>query len=674
MLSAGGEFVSKHVPRWRYIATIWSEELAKPIPPPPPPKLFVKKNPDIPTLSDYSVEPKPEFWDSFPSRKLPKSPYTPANAKRFRDYAARRPIKEATRIRKVADNLEHGADTCVRGVGLLRNVSTNAPSSFAAGVRTTDAIASMVQLGFISGPFDSDPFKSTGGSKISGLMAVEKPDGSIRPVLNLSAPKGSSFNDGVDENLLFKARMCSAKMFCSVLWSAGARSTLIKKDQKNAYKYVPTQMNQLYLQAFSWLGKFFVETSQIFGAVSAVGNFDEFHHSLLQDIVLPQCQIPRHLVSRTIDDIPACEPESDSPSWLEEFNNKYENTCAGLGITLAPDSKEPDKAFTFVQIGTVYGVLFNTKEMTWKFPLEKHLRLLHDVLDLAEKSVATRKEVEKLNGKLQNFGILIPLTRFYKSEILLLLRTSKDDNQMLPITPTLKTHLSMWASIIRLSVRGLPIPKFIDHPPPSALQYYSDAAGGSNIGKDQGVASIRREKDQIPLHLAILRWSKAINEGRKACDGKSLANKTTSLELLGAVLPLVTDTANVLGKSIVVHVDNIACHYVWKAGYSNQDPLATTIVKMISHLTAAMAVTLFIEHVPRCSTPEAIIVDTLSKGDLSPLVYLTKHAGFQVLPRIPQALLNWINNPIPDEDLGPRILKELARRKPFIPLLGYTAY
>ena len=561
-------------------------------------------------------------------------------------------------------------------IKLTFKVSSNAPSSFAAGVRTTDAIASMIKLGFISGPFDSDPFQDIGGSKISGLMAVEKPDGSIRPVLNLSAPKGTSFNDGVCEELLFKARMCSAKMFCSVLWSAGARSTLIKKDQKNAYKYVPTRMDQLYLQTFCWLGKHFVETSQIFGAISAVGNFDEFHHSLLQDIVLPQCQIPRHLVTRTIDDIPACEPEPQygSPSWLAELNNTYENTCAELGITLAPDSKEPDKAFTFVQFGTVYGVLFNTDNMTWKFPVDKHLRLVHNVLDLAKKSVVSRKELERLNGKLQNFGILIPLSRFYKSEMLNLLRTSKDDKQMLPVTPTLKAHLSIWASIIRLSTRGLPIPKFIEHPPPSALQYYSDAAGGSTVGKDQGVASIRRKKDDIPLHLAILRWSKAINEGRKACDGKSLGNKTTSLELLGAVLPLVTDIENILGKSVVVHVDNMACHYVWKAGYSNQDPIATTIANMISHLTAAMAVTLFIEHVPRCSTPEALIVDTLSKGDLSPLVYLTKHAGFQVLPRIPQALLNWIKDPIVDDNLGPRILKEIAEKNPSIPLLGYTVF
>ena len=258
--------------------------------------------------------------------------------------------------------------------------------------------------------------------------------------------------------------------------------------------------------------------------------------------------------------------------------------------------------------------------------------------------------------------------------MLFLLRSSKDKRQMLPITPTLKAHLSIWASLIRLSVRGLPIPKFIEHPPPSALHYYSDAAGGSITSPNQGVASIRRCSNNLPLHLAIMRWSKAINEGRKAADGKQLANKTTALELLGAVLPLVTDTANIIGRYMVVHVDNVACHYVWKAGYSRQDSIATTVAQMIGHLTAAMAVTLFIEHIPRCSNPEAVIVDTLSKGDLSPLVYLTMEAGFTVLPRIPQALLNWIRDPVIDEGLGPRILKEIALKNPAIPLLGYTVY
>ena len=678
-LAAGERYLEGLLPRWRHIMGTWSEVLQKPIPSYPPPKPFTKKNPEIPTLADYSIIPDSDFWETWPSCDLPQFPFTPVDAEKFRSYADGKPPREASRINKVADNLLYGADTCVRGVGLTRTTSTNAPSCIEAGERTCDAIASMMKLGFISGPFENDPFMDQGGSKVSALMSVNKPDGSIRPCMNLSAPKGVSYNDGVDESLVFPARMCSAKMFSQVLWSAGSGCTLIKKDQKNAYKYVPIKTDQYFLQVFSWLGKFFAETSHIFGAISSVGNYDEFHHCLLQDIVLPQCQIPRHLVTRTIDDIPACEPQSDtnasdSSPWLSELNQKYEETCANIGVTLAPDSNEPDKAFTFVKMGVVYGVLFDTTEMTWRFPHDKYLRLLHDVLELSKKSVATRKEVECVNGKLQNFGILVPLSRFYKSEILDLLRSCKDDRQMLPITPTLKKHLKIWADLIRLSAVGLPIPKFMEHPPPSALQYYSDAAGGSMIYPDQGVASIRRQTKHLPPHLAVTRWSKAINEGRKACDGKSLACKTMTLEMLGPFLPLVTDTANVIGKAVVVHVDNMGCHYAWKAGYSNQDVLATTLVKALGHLEAAMGLTLFIEHVPRCSTPEAVIVDSLSKGDLSPLEFLIKNSNFQPLPRVPNALLRWLQDPVPDEDLGPRILNEIAQKNPSLPLLGYNLY
>ena len=64
---------------------------------------------------------------------------------------------------------------------------------------------------------------------------------------------------------------------------------------KNAYKYVPVHLEDLHLQGFCWLGKFFVETSLIFGSASSVGSFNRFHEHLVVDVVLPQLKysVPR---------------------------------------------------------------------------------------------------------------------------------------------------------------------------------------------------------------------------------------------------------------------------------------------------------------------------------------------------------------------------------------------
>ena len=69
-------------------------------------------------------------------------------------------------------------------------------------------LASQIKKKAIAGPFKEQPYAKL---KINGLMAVERPDGDIRPVLNLLAPacpdklnctcEAHCFNDG-DHGLL----------------------------------------------------------------------------------------------------------------------------------------------------------------------------------------------------------------------------------------------------------------------------------------------------------------------------------------------------------------------------------------------------------------------------------------------------------------------------------------
>ena len=62
----------------------------------------------------------------------------------------------------------------------------------------------MIKLGVIVGPFPCSPWPDL---KINGLMAVVKPNGNIRPCVNLSALAKVSFNDGIDKSELFCAQM-----------------------------------------------------------------------------------------------------------------------------------------------------------------------------------------------------------------------------------------------------------------------------------------------------------------------------------------------------------------------------------------------------------------------------------------------------------------------------------
>jgi hypothetical protein len=43
---------------------------------------------------------------------------------------------------------------------------------------------------------------------------------------------------------------------------------------KDAYKNIPAKIDELCLQGFIWLGKFFIELKQTFGALTSVSNFN----------------------------------------------------------------------------------------------------------------------------------------------------------------------------------------------------------------------------------------------------------------------------------------------------------------------------------------------------------------------------------------------------------------
>jgi hypothetical protein len=66
--------------------------------------------------------------------------------------------------------------------------------------------------------------------------------------------------------------MCSARCFSYSIVEAGKNAKFCKFDQKDAYKNVPAKIEDLRLQGFECLGKYFVETRQIFGAKTAVAN------------------------------------------------------------------------------------------------------------------------------------------------------------------------------------------------------------------------------------------------------------------------------------------------------------------------------------------------------------------------------------------------------------------
>jgi hypothetical protein len=60
-----------------------------------------------------------------------------------------------------------------------------------------------------------------------------------------------------------------------------------KFDMVDAYKTIPAAQQDLRLQGFTWLGKFFIELKKVFGSKEAVSAFDRLNNTLVLYLLPP---------------------------------------------------------------------------------------------------------------------------------------------------------------------------------------------------------------------------------------------------------------------------------------------------------------------------------------------------------------------------------------------------
>ena len=178
-------------------------------------KPFKRKCLEISDLRNYCHPPSSSFWREFPKfranciRKRVKSGvFRKLVQKRWFGWTCHQ-----RKIKKIAlRTVTRGAQTSLKF--LLPGIfSKNAKSAFEHGSLPTDTIAHWVKSEMVAGPFDFPPLENF---RVNSLMAVKQKN-KVRPILNLSAPKYTSFNDAVDENCICKLEMSSAFLFANAL-------------------------------------------------------------------------------------------------------------------------------------------------------------------------------------------------------------------------------------------------------------------------------------------------------------------------------------------------------------------------------------------------------------------------------------------------------------------------
>ena len=606
---------------------------------------------------DFSKPATKEFWKKFPFRQLPSRPSTRVNIKRLQaavDRVSKKlTVHQLKKAKETIKNLKLGAPSYQLS-RLKGGIMKNANSANKHGAMFTETLENWIQEGFVAGPFMSPPLP---GFRANSLMAIEQKD-KVRPVLNLSYPKGSSYNDNLDKLAIPKVKMASAKQFGQSILKAGKAAVMSKMDMRDAYKHVPAKVEDYRLQGMQWMGAFFVDTQLIFGATPAVSSFDGLGETTL-DVTAAECQIPRDLVHRILDDTGCVAPAGTG--WGQEFAKKYMKNCTDFNIRLAAECPFKEKAFTDSTRGTVMGIQFDTQLMAWRIPDSKAADILRDIHVIIHSGHVDLKQLETTAGRLSNFGQMCPFLRAFKRPLNNLLSSFGDDYDiLLPVSEELVNDLRVWAAAVSYANRWSPISLEIDSPPLNALEFVSDAAGGLGSEEWVGVASLGLNSSGELWFLCRGEWPESILTGQDE-KGADFASKMTTLELVGLFLPLLTVPQIIQGRNIVLGVDNVSVVFGWENGSVKGDLTASALIRALHLVACFLECRIFARHVPRLSSPASLLADSLTRASTTRDICPDSLMGITEFEK-PEPLWEWLHRPQTDWNLGFKIIEWLKKR------------
>jgi hypothetical protein len=523
------------------------------------------------------------------------------------------------------------------------------------GVYLADTLATWLKSGIVAGPFATPPLE---GFRANSVAVIRK-GAKIRPIINMSEPKGQSFNDNLRESAIEKVWMATGQSFSYTLLEAGKNCVFSKFDLKDAFKNIPAKLEDRRLQGFKFLGKYFLETQMIFGAAPSVANFDQLSNTLVV-LTMAMSKVPRNLVNRTLDDITVVSPASKP--FAAEFGRCFKQLCRQTNVLIADNCPKNEKAFELQTTGVVLGIGFNSAKLEWFLPQKKADKIKNNILSALQKKYTSLREWQKTMGLINNLALMAPFLKFFKfSGNQLLGAFGGNEAILLEIPENVRKDLLVCAKVAVSALAGLPIASRPTPPPLNAVFFHSDAAGSKfgtsrgerfnlNVENDRGVACLQADADNV-IWYCIHKWPLSfLNEARDR-NGVFFGSKMVTLETIGLLLPLLCIPEQLSGKDVVLHVDNIAVVYGWHNGATKLDEAASILLRALHLMASFIGATLHVRHEPRRSTRFAELADNLTRSATTTEADRAQLKGAEVsVAREP--LVNWLKRPKEDWSLA----------------------
>ena len=555
---------------------------------------------------------------------------------------------EINLMQNSVNDLKYGADANVAETELPGILVPNSKvlNEQYIGSLFSDKIAEWIKKDFVLGPFSKPPLPDFRANSMFALVQHNK----IRPIVNLSAPIGASFNDAM--LWLPKVEMASSKQVAHRIYEHGPNCLISKMDMVDAFKLIPIKPSQWRLVGFSWLGKYFIDKRQMFGSCSAVGIYDLLHFCINL--------ICRVLTGTLKEDTPRVLDDQMCIGLQCDFINTYLKIAQEVNIPLAPfdDGK---KAFLYKTRGTMLGIYFDTKKMTWSLPPLKLQTYMYEIQSVIDNKVITLKELQSINGYLNVIITHTPILKCWRAPIIAAMAKSEAKPKGVKIKPELEQCLYNWLRILDDLRYGFPITPPSTFLPDPLYVIDCDAAGlalGESLKCRIGAGYVLALAPMGPIKKSGQAfWNDNFIQSSFDEKGHFFGCKTTTLEIMGFIYPLYQNRSIIEGRSIVINVDNSASFHAFENGRSASDSFATFFVQAITFVLTHLHCHLKVNNIRRCSSPHAKLADALSRDDDTGREKVTHLRTFRP-GDWPPALLDWMDNPVKDPDFKRLLLSD----------------
>ena len=290
--------------------------------------------------------------------------------------------------------------------------ATNHPSALAFPDEIDAFLDKDVRLGAMVGPFQTPPFE--GWSQVSPLMTVPKKDSASRHVIiDLSFPIGFGVNSGVPRNC-FQGEdryysLPTINDLAQLVIARGPGCNLWKADLERAYRQLRCNPLDYPLMGVRHRSAYFTDICLSFGCRGSGAA-----QQRVSDAVCHVMARSGHPVLAYVDDF--CGIHSTLVEAQEAFT-AFNSTCDRLGLKLAREKSAPPAT-----VMEWLGFEFDTRAMQITLPTVKLTEIRNLAADWATRARASRKDFQRLAGKLNHVSQCILPARKFMARILKALR------------------------------------------------------------------------------------------------------------------------------------------------------------------------------------------------------------------------------------------------------------